>query len=455
MNDNNDWAADALIYHLYPLGCLGAPARNPMGGEPVHRLRELLGWVDYLADLVVGALYLGPVFESSGHGYDTIDYFKVDRRLGDDADLAALAAVLHTRGIKLILDAVFNHTGRDFWAFRELREQGPGAPHAHWYRIDSSRRSPYGDPFHYEGWAGHYELVKLDVGQPQVRDHLLHAVSSWMERYDIDGLRLDAADALSREFQSQLAAHCRARKPGFWLMGEVVHGDYRQWAHPGGLDAITNYEAYKGLWSSHNDANFFEIAYALERQFGPHGLYRDIGLVNFADNHDVDRIASTLRDRAQLASLYLLLMTMPGTPAIYYGSEWGVSGRRQRGSDAALRPALSPETMRRDAPEPQLFATLQALIALRRDQAALRRGDYRQLNVAKLQLSFERRLGDERLVVAINADATPAPMTLKLREADGRRLADLLQGGAEFRVEGGRCEIDLPPHWGRVLKLSD
>lgn len=454
MSKLNSWTQDAIVYHIYPLGCLDAPARNPLAGPPVPRLRELLGWLDYLEELGVNTLYLGPVFESTSHGYDSIDYCRVDRRLGSDQDLADLSRALHGRGMRLVLDGVFHHTGRDFRAFRDVLDKGPASPYASWYFLDQNRRSPYGDPFAYEGWAGNYDLAKLRVGNPEVREHLLQAVSTWIDRYDIDGLRLDAADSLDRAFQRELAAHCRARKPDFWLMGEVVHGDYRQWANPGGLDATTNYELYKGLWSSHNDRNYFEVAYALNRQFGSDGCYRELGLYNFADNHDVDRVASSLKDPAQLYALYLLLFTIPGVPSIYYGSEWGTRGRRTRDSDAGLRPALSLATMSTNAPEPGLFAALRRLTALRSEHSPLRRGGYRQLHVASLQLAFERKDDAGSLVVAVNGDSRAAPVTLRLALKDGVRLLDVLNPGEEFRVAGGQCTVPLPPCWGRVLKVS-
>ena len=349
------WSQDAVFYHLFPLGCLGAPERNSFEGPRANRLSDLMRWIDYLEDLGVNALLLGPVFESSAHGYDIADYFRVDRRLGDDATLAELSRELHRRGIRLVLDAVFHHTGRDFWAFRDVREKGQASAYCDWYHLDFTRRSPYGEPFHYKGWAGNYDLVKLNLKNSAVRDYLLKAVSWWIDRFEIDGLRLDAADALDLDFQGDLAAHCRALRPEFWLMGEVVHGDYRRWAHPGALSSTTNYEAYKGLWSSHNDHNYFEIAYTLNRQFGPDGIYRELALYSFADNHDVARVASIVKNPAHLSPLYILLMTMPGMPSIYYGSEWGIEGLKAPGTDAPLRPALNPASLPDNSRHPELY----------------------------------------------------------------------------------------------------
>ena len=451
MTGTCSWAADAVFYHLYPLGCLGAPRRSADETGISHRLRGLHDWLDYLQELGVDALLLGPVLHSSTHGYDVADYLSVDRRLGDAEDLAALGRALHRRGMRLVLDAVFHHTGRDFPAFRDLLGRGENSAYRHWYHLDFSRRSPLGDPFHYEGWAGHYDLVRLELRNPDVRRHLFDAVTSWIERFGIDGLRLDAADRLDPDFRRDLAAHCAAHKPGFWLMGEVVHGDYREWAAPGGLCSATNYEAFKGLWSSHNDANYFEIAHTLNRQFGAGGIYRGLELYNFTDNHDVDRVASALAEPAHLYPLHILLLTMPGIPSLYYGSEWGMAGRRTATSDAALRPATCPAAMRAHAPHADLQPVIRDLISIRRGHEALRAGGYAQLHVAHEQFAFLRGDGPGAVVVAVNAAASSIDVTLDLPGIAEGRLADLLDPGATFAASAGRCTLPLPPRWGRIL----
>lgn len=445
------WEADAIFYHLFPLGCLGAPERNPFSGPPINRLAGLTNWIDHLQKLGANALLLGPVFESSGHGYDTADFFKIDRRLGDDASLAAISRELHRRGIRIVLDGVFHHTGRDFHAFRDICERGNASQYCDWYHLDFTRRSPCGDPFYYEGWNGNYDLAKLNLRNPAVRDHLFAAVSSWIERFDIDGLRLDAADALDLDFQRELAAHCRALKPDFWLMGEVVHGDYRKWAYPEGLASTTNYMAYKGLWSSLNDRNYFEIAYTLNREFGPDGIYRNLHLYNFVDNHDVDRAASILNEPAHLYPLYTLLLTMPGIPSIYYGSEWGIAGRKLKETDAPLRPALDPIAMRRDAPHPEFAGFIKRLIAIRRNHPALRAGDYRQLHVAHEQFAFARRESAESIVVALNAADQPADFALGVPDIERDRLVDVLNEGDSFEIKGGKCRFSVRPRGARIL----
>jgi glycosidase len=303
----------------------------------------------------------------------------------------------------------------------------------------------------YEGWAGHFDLVKLDLANSAVREHLLGAVESWIRDFDIDGLRLDAADVVDIDFQRALAAHCRAIKPDFWLMGEIVHGDYRRWANAGTLDSVTNYEAFKGLYSSLVDRNYFEIAYTLNREFGPSGMYTGLSLYNFVDNHDQDRVASRLGDPRLLYPLYLMLFTMPGVPSIYYGSEWGLAGKRGRGDDGPVRPALELA----DAPglgtEPALADAIRRFAAIRAGSLALRRGSHRQLHAAAEQMAFARELDGELVVVMLNAAdhvvevAVPAPRD--------REWHDLLDGGAVVAA-GGTLRADVPASWGRVLRAG-
>jgi len=320
----NNWSEQSVFYHIYPLGFCSAPQGNDFSAPPQNRIRRLCGLGGYLKNAGFNAVYLGPVFESTTHGYDTADYFNTDRRLGTNADLAETCADLKNSGMKLVFDAVFNHVGRDFWAFRDVREQKTESPFRSWFAgLDFSRRNGMGDPFAYDTWQGHENLVKLNLSDNEVRNHLFAAAENWIQTYDIDGLRLDAADCMDKKFLSDLAARCRALKPDFWLMGEVVHGNYRDWANPDCIDSVTNYEAYKGLYSSFNDANFFEIAWTLRRLFGRNGICAGTNLYSFADNHDVDRIASTLKDRRHLHPLYCLLFCMPGIPSVYYGGNTG------------------------------------------------------------------------------------------------------------------------------------
>jgi cyclomaltodextrinase len=455
MDQNNHWADEAIFYHIYPLGFCGAPAPNDFSSEPVNRLEKVRHWLPHIQSLGVNALYLGPLFESSAHGYDTADYYKVDRRLGDNSSLTRLSSELHQKGMRLILDGVFNHVGRDFWAFRDVQKNGVNSAYHDWFaglRFDT--QSQYGDPFTYEPWNGHYDLVKLNLKNKDTRTHIFEAIRTWVEQFDIDGLRLDVADCLDFDFLKALRTFCRSLRPDFWLMGEVIHGDYRKWVNDQTLDSVTNYECYKGLYSSLVDKNCFEIAWSLNRQFGPEGMYAGMPLYNFADNHDVDRVASSLKNPAHLVPLYLLLFSMPGVPSIYYGSEWGVKGTRTIDDDSALRPDLNLEAIEKNAPQPNLAGIISRLAGIRKSLPALRYGDYRQLQVAHEQLAFSRTFERESVIVLLNASGSPARLEIPI-DKNVSGAVDVLNQDERFQVQNGRLIVEqVHACWGRILKLE-
>ncbi|MFT2007052.1 alpha-amylase family glycosyl hydrolase [Pontibacter sp. 13R65] len=449
------WATEATFYHIYPLGLTGAPLQNDLQAPPEPRLAAIQDWIGHIKELGCDALYLGPLFEAGTHGYDTIDYFAVDRRLGTNSTLTELVKQLHAQGIKLILDGVFNHVGRDFWAFKDLQANGSNSPYRGWFAsIDFNRQSPYGDAFSYEGWNGHYNLVKLNLHNPEVRAHLFAAVRMWVEEFDIDGLRLDAADVMDHNFLSELADFCRNLRPDFWLMGEVIHGDYRQWANPQMLDSTTNYECYKGLYSSHNDRNYFELAFSLNRLFGEQGIYRHLTLYNFADNHDVNRIASTLKNPVHLYPLHALLFTMPGIPSVYYGSEWGIAGTKLPHTDAPLRPAFATPEAIGNVPHPELPAAIRQFAEIRKKSHALRHGTYEQLFVAHEQFAFARHSDQDHIIVAVNAADTPTTLILKTDLPEGSKLTNLIDQ-QQYQVQNRKLVLEnLPANWTYILQCQ-
>lgn len=447
------WIDNAIFYHIYPLGATNAPQINDHTSQPFSRIAAIHGWLDHIQSLGANAIYLGPVFESTRHGYDTANYYEVDRRLGTRADLAALSADLHARGMHLVLDGVFNHVGRDFWAFKDLQANGGNSPYRDWFDdIRFGQSSPYGDPFSYAGWNGHYSLVKLNLEHPEVRQHLFGAVGMWVNELGIDGIRLDAADCLSFSFLEALSAFRDQLKPDLWLMGEVIHGDYRQWAAPHRLDSVTNYELYKGLHSSHNDHNYFEVAYALNRQFGPGGIYRDRKLYNFVDNHDVSRIASTLKDPAHLYPLHLLLFTVPGVPSLYYGSEFGIPGLKISHSDDPLRPVMDLPAWQNTKPHPDLPGFIRRLADIRGSSPALSDGDYTQVHVSAQQFAFTRKKGGAEVLVAVNS--APQQATLSLPGFSNSRVIDLLDPGVPISITKGSLDLHLPASYGRIIKIK-
>ena len=426
------WFDEAVVYQIYPLGLCGAPQDND--GVTEHRILRLLDWTEQIRKLGADTVLLNPVFDSDRHGYDTRDYNQVDCRLGTKEDLQRVCAAFHAAGIRVLLDGVFNHVGRGFWAFRDVQEKKWDSAYKDWFHIDFNGSSNYGDGFWYEGWEGHYELVKLNLWNPEVVQHQLDAIRGWVTDYDIDGLRLDVAYCLPVEYLRQLRSFADGLKPDFVLMGETLHGDYNQWMGDGLCHSVTNYECYKGLWSSFNSMNLFEIGHSLARQFGPEPwtLYKGRHLLSFLDNHDVERIATILHNRDHLFPAYGLLFGMPGVPAVYYGSEWGIQGRKGDG-DAALRPAL-------ERPEWNgLTDWIAALAKARHSSRALQYGSYRNVLLTNRQIIFERAVEGERVLAAVNADG--APFTAHF-DAQAGRATDLITG-APHDFGGGS---ELPPY---------
>jgi len=449
-----EWVKRAIFYHIYPLGLLDAPCHNDANSPIVQRLNQLYPWLDHIQSLGVNSLYLGPLLESESHGYDTRDYFQLDHRLGTNQDLQDFVREVHHRGMHIILDGVFNHSGRSFWAFEHILEHQQQSPYCDWYQdLKFGQKNPLGDPFDYKTWDGHYSLPKFNLANSQVRQHLLQAIQFWVDTFAIDGLRLDAADQVQIDFWQELRAQISTSHPDFWLIGEIVRGDYNQLANEKSLHSVTNYEAYKGLYSSFNDANFFEIAHTLQRQFGQEGLYRNLMLYNFVDNHDVNRIASQLQNLAHLYPLYALLFCLPGTPSIYYGSEWAIPGRRSAASDSDLRPALSLKEMQTQNPQPHLVKTIRRFSELRRQLPALQSGNYRPALVQAQQFAFWREMENQKVLVVINS-ADEAISLEAIKVPQYREWYDPLREQTQTFMSADGLYLTVPANWLRVIVFN-
>lgn len=394
------WANKSVFYQIYPLGFCGAPFEND--GVFTSRILKVIDWIDHMKMLGVNALYFSPVFESDSHGYNTRDYRKLDCRLGSNQDFSLVCDKLHNEEIKVVLDGVFNHVGRGFWAFQDVLENRENSKYKNWFFIDFNGNSNYNDGFWYEGWEGHFDLVKLNLRNEEVISHIFSCIQGWIEEFDIDGLRLDVAYCLDKDFLRRLHVFCKERKPDFFLLGELLHGDYNQFVNSEMLDSATNYECYKGLYSSFNNNNMFEIIHSLLRQFGPEDwtLYKGKHLLCFADNHDVTRVASILNNEEHLPLIYAMVFGMPGIPCIYYGSEWGTKAEKKEG-DPALRASFEKPIQN------ELSHWIEKLAKAHQESIALCKGGFRSVLLTNKQCIFERKTQDERVLVAINADAEP------------------------------------------------
>lgn len=444
-----NWINDAVFYNIYPLGFCGAPKQND--GILTYRLDKIYEWIGHFKELGVNAIVFNPVFESSRHGYDTIDYYKIDCRLGDNESFKKICDTLHKNGIKVLLDGVFNHVGRDFFAFKDIQQNGMSSIYCNWFHnIRFDRQSPKGDNFSYEGWAGHYDLVKLNLQNDFVSSHLLDAVKFWIDEFDIDGLRLDAADCVDLEFFKKLRNTCKSKKPDFWLYGEITSGDYNRWANENTLDSVTNYEVYKAYFSCHNDRNYFEFAHSLDRQFGQYGIYKNLYMYNFVDNHDVNRLSSTLKDKSLQKNAYTLMFTMPGAPSIYYGSEFGIEGKRTAHCDYDLRPCIDIDKL--DNPDYDLCNHIKKLSKIKHSLSALQTGSYKNEVIQLEHLCYSMRSDNQTVFVLLNQSDTVRE--IGFNTGFSGILTDVLNDNKKYSCDN-YASISVKPKSSMILVAND
>ena len=437
------WYNEAIFYHIYPLGLTGAPKENNYG-TPVHRLNTLLPWIDHIKENGCTALYIGPLFESVGHGYETTDYKKLDSRLGTNEDLTNFVKACHEKGIRVIFDGVFNHTGRDFFAFKDIQKNREHSPYVNWYcNVNFGGNTEYNDGFSYENWGGYNLLVKLNQRNPEVQNYICDVIRFWVSEFDIDGIRLDAADVLDFDFMRILRHTADEVKKDFWLMGEVIHGDYSRWVNGQTLHSVTNYALHKALYSGHNDHNYFEIAHTVKylQNMG------DLDLYNFVDNHDVERIHTKLQNKAHFAPVHVLLYTLPGVPSIYYGSEFGIDGKKEKFSDASLRPALDLNDYADAATKNPCTALIAALGKVRQGTPALSYGSYAELALTNRQFAFARDLEGIRVIVTVNNDDSDAEMNLPTGSAP--EYVGALTG-QKVSAQSGRIRVRVAANSGEI-----
>ena len=440
------WYERGVFYHMYPLGMTGAPKHNTEEAV-VDRFEELDQWIPHIQELGCNAVYIGPLFESSSHGYDTRDYKLVDRRLGDNSSFQTFVKTCHEAGIKVVVDGVFNHTGREFFAFKDIQEKREASPYKDWYKgVNFGWGSPLGDSFGYEAWQGHFELPCLNLWNSEVRQYLFDVIRFWVSEFDIDGIRLDCANVLDFNFMKELRAETGRMKEDFWLMGEVIHGEYSRWVNDEMLHSVTNYELHKSIYSGLNDHNFFEIAHNVRRleALAPR-------LYTFLDNHDENRIASKLKIHDHLFPAYLLLFTLPGIPSIYYGGEWAVEGLRTNCSDDELRPCIHIS----EAEERHIELTdiITKLAHIHDENPEYHGGRYQELLLTNRQYAFARFAGNSAIITVANNDEQPATVWVPVPCAGASALNLLDQ--TVLPIKDGKIEVQLKGSSGVVLKIRE
>jgi len=440
------WVDHAMWWHVYPLGFVGAPIRPEEGATDAvhHRLDRVGGWLDHVVELGLNGLALGPVFASTTHGYDTTDHFRIDPRLGDDADFDRLVATAHEKGVRVLLDGVFNHVGRAHPAFRALEENGPDAATADLFRVDWNGWQP-GAPVAAEVFEGHDALVALDHSSPAVEQLVVDIMTHWLDR-GADGWRLDAAYAVDPAFWARVLPRVRAQHPDVWITGEVIHGDAAAIVAESTMDSLTQYELWQGIWHGLADANLFETTHAIERN---NALLETFVPTTFIGNHDVTRIASAVGDARHVPHAVALLMILAGTPMVYAGDEYGLRAVKEErlGGDDAVRPELPPAPPADPATLPgagadaaAVLAVHQELIALRRRHPWLRTAQTDVVQVENTSVSLRTATGTDALVTVLNL--ADEPVSLPAAGATSVLAGDATIGGDR---------VELAPHGWAVL----
>lgn len=436
---SSSWVAHAIWWQVYPLGFVGAfPADSPPTPDE-HRLRRLIEWLDHAVELGASGIALGPLFASRTHGYDTIDHFRIDPRLGDDADFDDLVAAAHQRGLRVLLDGVFNHVGTDFARYREAVDAGPAHPASAWFR----RR---GADAAFDTFEGHGDLIALNHDNPEVVEYTAAVMRHWLGR-GADGWRLDAAYAVPDRFWAQVLEPVRREFGEAWFVGEVIHGDYPATVRAATFDSATQYELWKAIWSSLNDGNFHELDWALQR----HNDFLDTFVpLTFIGNHDVTRIASQLENPQHLEHALVILLTTGGTPSVYAGDESAYRGVKEErfGGDDAVRPEFGAPPGDSDPRATDVLRLHQYLIGLRRRHPWLHTATTTALALTNTQYVYRTSNGPDSLLVALNADDAALRLSLpELGVSSGQVIAG---SGAPPQAEVGHTEV--APHGWLIIK---
>ncbi|MHA7221271.1 alpha-amylase family glycosyl hydrolase [Arthrobacter sp. RHLT1-20] len=441
------WVQHAVWWQVYPLGFTGAEmVALPEGAAVQHRLQQLLPWLDYAVELGASGIALGPIFASETHGYDTTDYLRIDPRLGDDSDFDELIREAHARGLRVLLDGVFNHAGRSFRPFQDVLVQGPSAATAPWFRLDwpPAGWAPGAEPG-YADFEGHHHLVALNHDEPEVAGFVAGVIKHWLGR-GADGWRLDAAYAVPSSFWSEVVGAAKEDFPEAYFVGEYIHGDYAAEVNAGSLDSATQYELWKAAWSSLNDGNFYELASALERH---NALLDTFVPLTFVGNHDVTRIASKLTDPALLPLALVALFTVAGTPSVYSGDEQGFRGIKEdrAGGDDAVRPAFPAGPSGLSAVGGHIYELHRQLIGVRRRHAWLHTARTDVLALSNEHLVYRASGEGASLTVALNL--SPAPAELEVPAS-----AAVVLAGDGHRPPG-RNVVAVPPRGWAILGGQD
>jgi glycosidase len=450
-----DWVQDAIFYQIFPdRFANGDPKNDPpnlqVWGSPPNRwdyqggdLRGIINKLDYFHDLGVNGLYLNPIFHSTAnHRYHIIDYLKIDPFLGDLSDFQELISRAHGMGIRIILDAVLNHTGRGFFAFSNLIENGEHSPYRDWYHIKRFPLKAFspGKAINYTGWWDIKDLPKLNTANPDVRNYLFDITRYWMEQ-GIDGWRLDVPNEIDDDdFWAQYRVLVKGINPEAYLVGEIWDVDPR-WVDDDHFDGLMNYPLREAITDSlMGKSKHSSIANVLLSTLKHYGPENNLAMYNALGSHDTKRLMTKLRgNMAKTRLAYATLFSLPGAPAIYYGDEVGMRGGREPASRSAF-------PWEQSAWNQDLRDWLKTLIRLRKEYAPLRRGEIKMLVSSSPEdaLLFKRSYQGEQLIIALNfANEKRAISTMRSGESLTGRYKDILNNEILSRVHN-KLELTLP-----------
>ena len=454
------WLNDAIIYHIYPLGFFGAPkfsANEP--GKVINRFENIRNYYNHFLELGINTIQFGPIFESVSHGYDTTDYFVIDHRLGTNELFKEIVAELHDLGIRVIVDGVFNHVGREFKSFIDIKENRQYSTKKNWHFIDFNGNNSYNDGFSYQDWEGYQELVRLNLSNNEVKDYFFDVCKFWLGDIKIDGWRLDVAYQIDVEFWKEFRKVCKEINSNSVLIGELVHGDYTKWVGEDRLDSGTDYQVQKSIWSSIKSVNMYELKNVIDIAYNKRGRHKDLLMMNFLGNHDTNRIASVIKTE-QLIPAFLILLTLHGYPKIYYGDELAVRGEKTAHSDDEIRKPMIDLADQWPEFGKELFKNIQQFITIRKDIPALRYGTIAFIDPIDWDptiIIYSRETSTQKVIIIVNTQEQTKSVSIMVKVANRKaKFIDYLNKREEFIVTNNKIEkIIIYPHWGRIMLNVD
>ncbi|MCY3413020.1 MAG: hypothetical protein INQ03_15385 [Candidatus Heimdallarchaeota archaeon] len=440
-----DWVKHANIYHIYPLGIFNAPHENHNYLEITPRLLKIRDFYDHFQLLGVNVVQFGPLFQSTTHGYDTTDYFKLDNRLGTNEDCFRIISELHDLSIKVMLDGVFNHVGRDFFAFQDVLHSRQASKYLDWFHIDFTSNNQFNDGFDYIDWEGHKKLVQLNYKNCEVREYIQSILEFWMNEMGVDAWRIDVAHMMDVDILQFIRQKVESINPNAILVGEITSIPYITRVNESTLHSATDYETYTSIRKALSEGDMRILASTLKNLYHPDkGIHRDLFLMNFLGNHDRERI-STRIGYENLMNAFCVLYTIPGYPKIYYGDEFALQGKKERYSDWSLRQPLQlTEELTRE-----FLPHIISLQRIRATHGAIVNGSLQVMYSDRDTIAYKRDNGKEKIIIVINHSTEVRRIELLLPNLG----PTILLGNIELEIRDNKMISILSGKSSSIIKV--